>query len=194
MRRGHELDLHRPRQTEYRTHLRLHYSNHTSQLIAPSQRPHAGRRSQRTRLFQSLPFFTPLSYRSRQAAPLPCKLAVLASRTTRDRQGRRSRRCAPSIVAHAPASLSFIVFATSTTTGTNVHCVWRAITICRFTTRSALGATMRCVRPSHWFVLSLTLTCRPFTGQRISPQLRKPRRPWQDHARTPRHHRRHHSD
>ena len=115
----------------------------------------------------------PLSYRSRQAAPLPCKLAVLESLFTP----------------------SFIVFATSApTTCTNVHFVWRAITVCRFTTRSALGATMRCVRPSHWFVLSLTFTCRPFIGRRISLQLRKPRRPWQDHARTQRHHRRHHSD
>ena len=115
----------------------------------------------------------PLSYRSRQAAPLPCKLAVLESLFTP----------------------SFIVFATSApTTCTNVHRVWRAITVCRFTTRSALGATMRCVRPSHWFVLSLTFTCRPFIGRRISLQLRKPRRPWQDHARTQRHHRRHHSD
>ena len=50
-----------------------------------------------------LAFLHPISYRSRQAAPLPCKLAVLASRTTRNRQGRRSRSCAPSIPAHAPA-------------------------------------------------------------------------------------------
>ena len=89
---------------------------------------------------------------------------------------------------------SFIVFATSATTCTTVHRVWRAITVCRFTTCSALGATMRCVRPSRWFVLSLTLTCRRFTGRRISLQFRKPRRPWHDHARTPRHHRRHHLD
>ena len=60
---------------------------------------------------------------------------------------------------------SFIVFATSATTCTNVHYVWRAITVCCFTTRSVLGATMRCVRTSHWFVLSLTLKYRPFTGR-----------------------------
>ena len=53
---------------------------------------------------------------------------------------------------------------------------------------------MMFVRPSHWFVLSLTFTCRPFTGWRTPPQHRNPRRPWRDHARTPRHRRRHHAD
>ena len=174
--------------------------------IAPSQRPQAGRRSPRTR------------------APPDPRLSSPRFRIDRNRQRRSHANWlswphaqpvideddvlgphSPPCPLYCPLytcpctnktllTPSFIVSVTSATTCTNVHRVWRAIVVCRFTARSALGATMRCVRPSHWFVLSLTLTCRPLTGQRISPQLRKPRRPWQDHARTPRHHRRHHSD
>ena len=35
VRRDHELDLHRLRQTEYRGHRRLHHSNHTSRISPP---------------------------------------------------------------------------------------------------------------------------------------------------------------
>ena len=69
----------------------------------PSQRPHVGRLFQRKRPLPILAFLHPAFVPIATAAPLPCKLAVLASRITRDRQGRRSRRCTPSILAHAPA-------------------------------------------------------------------------------------------
>ena len=83
------------------------------------------------RLSQSPPFFTPLSYRSRQAAPLQCKLAVLASRTTRDQRGRRSRCCISSVLTHAPARRhSFLDRVwSSATTCTNVHRAWSAIAV-----------------------------------------------------------------
>ena len=144
--------------------------------IAPSQRPHAGRRSQRTRLYQSLPFFTRFrTDRGRQhrshanwlswphAQPVIDKDDVLAA-------------APPLYLPMHQQDIIYTILYCVCDISNNVHECTRclAITVCRFTTRSALGATMRCVHPSHWFVLSLTLKYRPFTGRRISLQLRKP--------------------
>ncbi|KAH9986401.1 hypothetical protein BJV77DRAFT_63730 [Russula vinacea] len=127
------------------------------------------------RLSQSPPFFTPLSYRSRQAAPLQCKLAVLASRTTRDQRGRRSRCCISSVLTHAPARRhSFLDRVwSSATTCTNVHRAWSAIAV--VTPHDTL-----CVRCHNEDVEH-----RHNATTHLS---------WRDHARTLRHHQRHHSD
>ena len=77
-----EKTLHRERQAPVRARLTALPCHHN-----PSRTP---------------PFFTPLLYGSRQAAPLPCTQAALVSRTTCDRQGRRSRCCA-SVLTLAPA-------------------------------------------------------------------------------------------
>ena len=83
--RDHGLDPHRLRQTEYRACLAFTPTACLAYSIAPSQRPYAGRRSPRKCPSQSLPFFAPFSYRSRQVAPLPCKPSAPASHTARDR-------------------------------------------------------------------------------------------------------------
>jgi hypothetical protein len=132
MQRDQELDLHSFGQTEYRVRFHLRHSVPRFAYRAFPTTPSRSTFPENPRPSRSPPFFTPLSYRSQQTAPLPCKLAVLASRTTCDRQGRRSRCCA-SVLALGASKMSFtpslIMFATSATTYTNVRHVWSAITV-----------------------------------------------------------------